>query len=66
MKRKRRISAEDSAELDARAERTLRLLDERITYHLEKLREERGLDRTPTREEVTAEVEAKIRRATGD
>ena len=65
MKRKKRLTAEERAELDERAERTLRFLDERIEYHLEKIREERGLDRTPTREEITAEVEAKARRAAG-
>jgi hypothetical protein len=32
---------------------------------LEELRVERGLDRTPTAEEIMREVEAKVARATG-
>lgn len=42
-KRKRRgISREESAELDARYERTSRLLEERIAYHTAKIAEEKA------------------------
>jgi hypothetical protein len=64
-KRKRKITPEEHAEAEARFEATNRLLQARIRYHLEKLRVERGLDRTPTIEEVVREVEAKVARAAG-
>ena len=56
---------EERAAADARSEATTRLLQERIRYHLERLRVERGLERTPTIEEITAEVEAKVAKAAG-
>jgi hypothetical protein len=59
------MTPEERAEAEARSDATDRFLQERIRYHLEKLRIERGLDRTPTSEEVVREVEAKVARATG-
>ncbi len=62
-KRKPKISAEERAEAEARSAATDRLLQARIRYHLEMIRIERGLDRTPTIDEIVREVEAKIARA---
>jgi hypothetical protein len=41
-KKKRGISREESAELDARYEKTTRLLQDRIDYHTAKLAEEKA------------------------
>lgn len=65
-KRKRKITPEEYAEAEARSEATNRLLRARIEYHLEKLRIERGLDRTPSIDEVVREVEARVARAAAD
>jgi hypothetical protein len=62
-RKKPKITPEEHAEAEARFEATSRLLQARIQYHLEMLRIERGLDRTPTIEEVVREVEAKVARA---
>jgi hypothetical protein len=65
-RKKPKMTPEERAEADARSEATTRFLQARIQYHLEKLRVERGLDRTPTAEEVMRDVEAKVARAVGD
>ncbi len=62
-KRKPKISAEERARAEARSAATDRLLQARIRYHLEMIRIERGLDHTPTIDEIVREVEAKIARA---
>lgn len=62
-KKKRKITPEEHAEAEARSEATMRFLQARIEYHLEKLRVERGLERTPTADEIMREVEAKVARA---
>jgi hypothetical protein len=65
-KKKRKLTPEERAEAEARSEATTRLLQKRIQYHLEMLRIERGLDRTPTIDEIMREVEAKVARAAGE
>jgi hypothetical protein len=64
MAKKRKMTPEERAAADARSAATDRFLQARIQYHLEMLRIERGLDRTPTADEVMREVEAKVARAT--
>lgn len=58
------MNREERAAADARSETTTRLLRERIAHHLERLRVERGLERPPTIEEITAEVEARVAKTT--
>ena len=62
-KRKRkRVSPEQWADVQARTERTLRLLQERIDYHRAKLRERYGPDyRVPTLEERIAYHASKLK-----
>jgi hypothetical protein len=43
-KKRKRISSEEWAEIEARTDRTLRMLQSRIDYHTAKLREEHGPD----------------------
>jgi hypothetical protein len=62
-RKKRKISPEERAEAEARSAATDRLLQARIRYHLEMIRIERGLDHTPTIDEIVRDVEAKIARA---
>jgi hypothetical protein len=59
--KRKRATPEERAERRERNEATTRLLEERIDYHLMKLKEERGLDRVPTREEFLADYEANLR-----
>jgi hypothetical protein len=65
-KKKRKPTPEERAADGARSAATDRFLQARPQYHLEMLRIERGLDRTPTTEDVMREVEAKVDRATAD
>jgi hypothetical protein len=61
-KKRKRISSEEWAEIEARTDRTLRMLQSRIDYHTAKLREEHGPDyRIPTLEERIAYHEARLR-----
>jgi hypothetical protein len=61
-KKRKGISAEEWAEIEARSQRTLQTLQARIDYHRAKLREEHGPDyRFPTLEERLAYHEARLR-----
>ena len=64
-KRKRKtIGADQWADVQARSERTLRLLQERIDFHQARLREQYGPDyRFPTLEERIAYHAARLREA---
>ncbi len=57
------MTPDEREEAEARSAATDRFLQARMQYHLEMLRIERGLHRTPTAEEIMREVEAKVARA---
>ena len=63
-RKKRRLTPEERADAERRAQETLSLLQERIDYHRAKLKEERGPDyEPPTLEEHAARLHEESERA---
>ena len=59
-KRKKILTPEEEAALEARYDRTTRLLEGHSARLLEEIRRREGLERTPTHDEVIAAVRAKL------
>ena len=66
-KKRKHLTAEEWAEIKARSDQTLQMLQERMNYHLAKLREEYGPDyEPPTLEERVDYWNTVVREGPGD